>query len=100
MRRLGLRGMIRSKVVEPPLAIATTHEEGQEIDMRRLTGNPDDGHTPPEAIKQVSIIPRRNRRQCLSTRATGCQVDGATICRGGQKHPTVNPQSRSSTMCR
>ena len=45
------------------VSVATTHKEGLVVGMRSLPGNPYDGHTLQEAVKQVKILTQRQPKE-------------------------------------
>ncbi|SEQ31569.1 Transposase DDE domain-containing protein [Thalassovita taeanensis] len=88
------------------VSLATTIDEGFAVGMRALPGNPYDGHTLPEALKQVEILTGRTpalavvdrgyRRHGVS--ATQVQVSGmrrgltSTPKRLLRRHSAIEPE--------
>lgn len=64
--------------------------------MRRLPGNPYDGHTLPGAIEQVSILTAQKPKAVFVDKGyRGVSVDGVTIWHSGQKRG-VTPSIRKA----
>ena len=68
------------------VSVATTHREGFVVGMRALPGNPYDGHTLREALKQVEILTEtRPRRAFVDRGYRGHGVEGTTVFVSGQR---------------
>ena len=68
------------------VTIATTLEEGLVVGMRRMPGNPYDGHTLNETIKQVEILADKRPGMAIVDKGyRGVQVDEVQIVRSGQR---------------
>lgn len=68
------------------VSVTVTHKEGLVVGMKRMTGNPYDGHTLPEAIQQVTRLTGITPKAVFVDRGyRGVELLGTTIWRSGQK---------------
>lgn len=68
------------------VSIATTHKEGLVVGIKRMPGNPYDGHTLPSAVEQVALLTHRTPKAVFVDRGyRGVAVPGVTIWRSGQR---------------
>ena len=68
------------------VSVSTTLKEGFVVGCRAMPGNPYDGHTLPEALRQAELISDSAIRTVIVDRGyRGVEVDGVRIFRSGQR---------------